>query len=60
LFKEVITQQFNNVFKCIVFAIIDDHNSRKTHNPMGNVQPFANVFQTDILTFETLHEKLSQ
>lgn len=60
LFKEVIAQQFNNVFKCIVFAIIDDHNSRKAHNPMGNVQPFATVFETDILNFEQLREKFSQ
>lgn len=28
----------------IVFSIIDDHNSRREHNPEGNVLPFLKVF----------------
>jgi hypothetical protein len=45
-------------FKFIVFAIIDDHNARKAHNPTGNIQPFAEIFHTDVLTIEQLEEKL--
>lgn len=55
----MITQQFNDVFKCIVFAIIDDHNSKKAHNPMGNIEPFGEIFETDVLTLEKLREKFS-
>jgi len=45
LFKEVLTEtEFFGFFKFVVFAIIDDHNSRKEHNPNGNVLPFLEVF----------------
>ncbi len=45
LFKEVFEEkEFKGVFKLIVFAIIDDYNSRKSHNPEGNYYPFFKVF----------------
>jgi uncharacterized protein (TIGR02452 family) len=45
LFKEVFAEgEFLNRFKVIVFSIIDNHNSRKKHNPDGNVVPFVKVF----------------
>jgi uncharacterized protein (TIGR02452 family) len=45
LFKEVFQEpEFLNKFKSVVFAIIDDHNSRKETNPHGNVLPFLGVF----------------
>jgi uncharacterized protein (TIGR02452 family) len=45
LFRAVINEpEFKNKFKLIVFAIIDDHNSRKSHNRDGNVLPFKEVF----------------
>jgi hypothetical protein len=46
-------------FKYIVFAIIDDHNANKAHNPTGNIQPFAEVFQVNAQTVNELQEKLS-
>lgn len=30
-----------------MFAIIDDENARKRHNPLGNVQPFRDIFATE-------------
>lgn len=45
LFKEVFAEkEFNNRFKVVVFSIIDDHNSRRQHNPEGNIIPFAELF----------------
>ncbi|MDR0525778.1 MAG: TIGR02452 family protein [Spirochaetaceae bacterium] len=45
LFKEVFAEQeFKDYFRTLVFSIIDDHNSRKEHNPDGNILPFLNVF----------------
>jgi hypothetical protein len=55
----VIKSKYSQSFKYIIFAIIDDHNSRKAHNPTGNVQPFAEIFQIDALTIEQLEEKFS-
>jgi len=45
LFHEVITKTFTDCFKNITIAIIEDHNSRKEHNPEGNFKPFADVFR---------------
>lgn len=46
LFKEVFEEdEFKNVFETIVFAIFDDHNAKKEHNPLGNYLPFVKVFQ---------------
>ncbi|CAF3622813.1 unnamed protein product, partial [Rotaria sp. Silwood2] len=40
------------------FAIIDDHNAKKNHNPIGNVQPFVEIFQANILSIDELREQL--
>jgi hypothetical protein len=37
-------EEFAGRFRVVVFAIIDDHNSRHAHNPQGNVLPFQAVF----------------
>lgn len=45
LFHEVLNEiEFKNKFRKIVFAIIEDHNSRKSHNPEGNLKPFQDEF----------------
>lgn len=45
LFHEVLNEpEFKNKFRKIVFAIIEDHNSRKAHNPEGNLLPFIQEF----------------
>lgn len=45
LFHEVLNEQeFRNKFRKIVFAIVEDHNSRKAHNPDGNLIPFRKEF----------------
>jgi len=46
LFREVIFKEFNGCFKNITFAIFDDHNARKAHNPEGNVLPFVKAFSS--------------
>jgi len=45
LFREVFAEsEFKRLFTLVVFAIIDDRNTRKSHNPQGNVLPFQEVF----------------
>jgi uncharacterized protein (TIGR02452 family) len=45
LFREVFREtEFIRQFRLIVFAILDDHNSGREHNPEGNVLPFLDVF----------------
>jgi uncharacterized protein (TIGR02452 family) len=45
LFRQVFAEkEFVGRFKKIVFAIFDDANSRKEHNPEGNLRPFERVF----------------
>lgn len=45
LFHEVIEEaEFKNKYRKIVFAIMEDHNSRKSHNPEGNLIPFQREF----------------
>ena len=45
LFKDVFSEnEFLGFFKLIVFAIFEDHNTGKEHNPNGNVLPFLEVF----------------
>ena len=45
LFKKVIEENsYENSFKNITFAIINDHNAHKAHNPEGNYIPFVKVF----------------
>jgi hypothetical protein len=50
----VISQKYFCSFKSIVFAIIDDHNAMQNHNPNGNIQPFADIFQVPILSMNEL------
>jgi hypothetical protein len=51
LFYEVISTEYAGggenlprTYRHISFAIIDDHNSNKEHNPEGNFLPFQNIF----------------
>ena len=44
-FQTIINEaEFTNQFKKITFAIFDDHNAHKAHNPEGNVKPFKDIF----------------
>ncbi|KAG2389340.1 hypothetical protein C9374_013900 [Naegleria lovaniensis] len=42
--EKIESEEFKNCFDRIYFAIIEDHNSRKQHNPEGNIKPFADTF----------------
>ena len=45
LFKEVLEEpEYCDKFEKIVFAVLDDGNSHKEHNPRGNYLPFAETF----------------
>lgn len=45
LFHEVIEEaEFKNKFSLLYFAILEDHNSGKKHNPSGNYLPFKKEF----------------
>lgn len=45
LFHEVMEElEFKNKYRKIVFAILDDHNAHQSHNPEGNLKPFADEF----------------
>ena len=45
LFHEVMEEpEFRNKYRKIVFAILDDHNARREHNPEGNFKPFYEEF----------------
>ncbi len=49
LFREVFNEpEFANRFELVVFAIFDDHNSWKEHNPEGNMLPFFKEFENYI------------
>lgn len=46
IFGEVFNEpEFAHSFRKIVFAILDDHNAGRIHNPEGNYKPFADYFQ---------------
>ncbi len=46
LFHEVLEEkEFGNKFRLIVFSILEDHNSRRAHNPEGNYKPFHDEFK---------------
>ena len=46
LFHEILNEkEFRNKFRKIVFAIIEDNNSHKAHNPDGNLLPFRTEFK---------------
>jgi len=45
LFHEVFEEpEFKNKFRLISFAILDDHNAHRSHNPEGNYKPFVEEF----------------
>lgn len=45
LFHEVLDEkEFKNKYRQITFAIIEDHNSRLSHNREGNLKPFQDEF----------------
>ena len=45
LFKEVLSEpEYCDKFEKIVFAVLDDGNSHRAHNPRGNYLPFAETF----------------
>ena len=47
LFDEVLKEnEFKNSFEEICFAILEDGNSCREHNPEGNFKPFADIFGT--------------
>lgn len=46
LFHEVLSEpEFYQKFRRITFAIIDDHNAHRPHNPEGNYRPFFAEFK---------------
>jgi uncharacterized protein (TIGR02452 family) len=45
IFKDVIENEFAGYFDKIIFAIFDDHNSYREHNPDGNLKPFKKIFE---------------
>eukprot|EP01083_Nonionella_stella_P169370 574224_1 len=46
LWKNILLndEEFEGKFKKIIFAIFDDHNAGKQHNPFGNYLPFIDAF----------------
>lgn len=45
LFAEVLHEaEFAKAFRAVIFAIVDDHNAWKEHNPEGNLIPFQKIF----------------
>ena len=45
LWKELFCDdEFKGKFKKIIFAIFDDHNAGRDHNPFGNYLPFIETF----------------
>ncbi len=45
MFHEVFDEpEFKDRFTEVYFAILEDHNSHKDHNPQGNFKPFAEEF----------------
>lgn len=49
LFHEVLQEpEFSGKIPLVVFAILDDHNAHRGHNPQGNYLPFAQEFQQGI------------
>lgn len=45
IFKEVLDEpEYRDKFEKIVFAVLDDGNSHRAHNPRGNYLPFLETF----------------
>ena len=47
LFKELLDSEYKGYFREIVFAIFDDHNTYREHNPEGNLKPFKKIFENE-------------
>ncbi len=45
LFMDVYGKEFNGCFKYVGFAVMEDMNDGKKHNPEGNFKPFARMVQ---------------
>lgn len=46
IFKEVLEEEdYKGAFSKVVFAIIEDRNAFREHNPQGNLKPFLEVFK---------------
>ncbi len=54
LFYEELSGPFLGAFKAVHFAIFDDHNAHRDHNPQGNVLPFQQVFAAYHVRHRTL------
>ena len=50
-------EEFKGKFKKIIFAIFDDHNAGKQHNPFGNYLPFIQIFD---ITQKRINEFVEQ
>jgi len=58
LFMEVLNEdKFLRKFKVLVFAIFDDMNTHKEHNPEGNYRPFLETFENIGPDFIQVNEK---
>jgi len=44
MFREVLSAN-SDAIRCVVFCILNDHNSGHWHNPRGNFAPFADAFK---------------
>jgi uncharacterized protein (TIGR02452 family) len=50
VFHEVLAEKrFSKAFSHVVFAILDDHNTGRAHNPEGNLIPFQREFHGHML-----------
>ena len=46
LFKQVFEEkEFVSKFKVIVFAILNDHNAHRFHNPQGNLNVLSSIWR---------------
>ena len=46
LFKEVLNEpEYKDKFEKVIFAVLDDGNSHKEHNPRGNFVPFKEILE---------------
>ncbi|CAG9317737.1 unnamed protein product [Blepharisma stoltei] len=56
LFREQLeTSEFQGRFERVIFAIFNDHNSQRQHNPQGNIKPFSDIFETPIVDLNQLN-----
>jgi hypothetical protein len=44
-----VLDEYAGLFTEVIFAIIDDHNARRAHNPDGNFRPFFQVLNGRVL-----------